>query len=50
MPPNYTWKELIAKAKSMGVDLTTRYFLTPPDTKYKCYGTACSESLVDILT
>jgi hypothetical protein len=52
MPPNYTWQELIAKAYSLGVDLSTHYWLQfgPRANEYRCYGAACSEATIDILT
>jgi hypothetical protein len=53
MPPNYKWKDLITKAFSMGVDLTTRYWIFPTsDTPfaYCIYGAACSEAVIDVLT
>ena len=51
MKPNYTWKELINEANSMGVDLITSYLNVPTgEVDYQVYGVAVSEALVDILT
>lgn len=38
MPPNYTWLDLITKAFSMGIDLTTHYWLYPSEipTPFQC--------------
>jgi hypothetical protein len=52
MDPNYTWKDLIAKAYSMGVDLSTRYWLynKAGPNNHTVYGAACSEATIDVLT
>ena len=53
MPPNYTWKDLIAKAFSLGVDLFAHYWIypnTPNPFAYEVYGAACSEIIIDVLT
>lgn len=53
MPKTYTWPQLIAKAFSLGIDLTSRYFARPTTSTpyaYDCYGAAASEAIVDVLT
>lgn len=53
MPDKYTWADLIAKAFSLGIDLTARYWSnpsTPAPFAYNCYGAAVSEAIIDVLT
>jgi xanthine dehydrogenase/oxidase len=52
MPSGYSWQDLIAKAKSIGVDLCTHYWVYHPDgpNNYRIYGAACAETTIDILT
>ena len=52
MPAGYTWQDLVAKAKSMGVDLCTHYWVYHPNgpNNYRVYGAACAETTIDILT
>ena len=53
MPAGYTWKDLIAKAFSLGVDLFAHYWVfpnTPNPFAYEVYGAACSETIIDVLT
>ena len=52
MQPGFSWQELIAKAYTLGVDLSTHYWLFnhPGPNEYRCYGAACSEATIDVLT
>lgn len=53
MPEGFTWKDLITKAYSKGIDLCGRYWLkpsTPLSIAYDVYGAAVSEVLLDVLT
>jgi xanthine dehydrogenase molybdopterin-binding subunit B len=53
MPPNYTWAQLINKALSSGVDLTSRKRVAIPGTTpfgYYATGAAVAEVIVDSLT
>lgn len=53
MPDKYTWNDLIAKAFSVGVDLSARYWLYPNTEtpfQYCVYGVAVSEAIVDVLS
>jgi xanthine dehydrogenase/oxidase len=55
MPENYNWKELIAKAFLMNVDISARHFVTKDKNdvdfiKYDIYAAACTEVLIDVLT
>lgn len=53
MPASYTWSQLIAKAFSLGVDLSVRYWnfpTTPNPYAYEVYGAACAEVEIDVLT
>ncbi len=48
----YTWKELIAKAHTMDVDLCTHYWLEGKKSAvgYFCYGACSTEATIDVLT
>jgi xanthine dehydrogenase/oxidase len=51
--PNATWEQVIAKAVSMGIDLSTRSWTTcsgPDMMNYFSYAVVVSESQIDILT
>lgn len=55
MPEKYTWKELIAKAFTMHVNLSSMSLTTPTEnngdlTIYDIDAAACTEVLIDVLT
>ncbi len=53
MPPNSTWAQLINKALSSGIDLTSRKCVAIPGTApfgYYANGAAVAEVIVDSLT
>jgi xanthine dehydrogenase molybdopterin-binding subunit B len=55
MPEGYTWSELIAKAFSMHLNLSTMFLTVPKEnngdlTIYDIDAAGCTEVLVDVLT
>lgn len=53
MPAGYTWKDLIQKAYSKGVDLCARHWILPDtggSVAYDVYGAAVNEVILDVLT
>jgi xanthine dehydrogenase/oxidase len=55
MPANYTWEQLVAKAFSLNLNLSTMYLQRPEENfkdlfNYDIDAAACSEVLIDVLT
>jgi xanthine dehydrogenase molybdopterin-binding subunit B len=53
MPASYTWPELIAKAFTMGIDLSAHSMVKPQYKTpliYNVYGASVSEAIIDVLT